>query len=63
MVKKGSVSFEWLGRFSQIWKSSTVFGPFVSRRGNISECTTPAPAVIHCTSPWPKRAVAPRESE
>ena len=31
--------------------------------GNISECSTPRPAVSHCTSPCPNRAVAPRESE
>ena len=37
--------------------------PSVSSSGNISECTMPLPAVSHCTSPPPKRAVAPSESE
>jgi hypothetical protein len=47
------VDLEQLGRLGS---------PFFTR-GNISECTMPAPAVSHCTSPWPKRAVAPSESE
>ena len=51
------------GRFSQIWNSSSGFGPVRSSSGNISEWTMPAPAVSHCTSPSPKRAVAPSESE
>ena len=38
-------------------------GPVASSSGNISECTMPAPAVSHCTSPRPKRAAAPSESE
>ncbi len=63
MEKWGSTILAARGRFSQIWKSSRGFGPASSRRGNISLWTMPAPAVTHCTSPAPKRAVAPRESE
>ena len=51
------------GRFSQIWNSSHGLGPSRSSSGNISQWTMPLPAVSHCTSPRPKRAVAPSESE
>jgi hypothetical protein len=63
IVKCGSASLLRAGRFSQIWNSSSGFGPAVSSSGNISACTMPRPAVSHCTSPPPKRAVAPSESE
>ncbi len=63
IVKCGSAILSAAGRLSQIWNSSTGFGPARSRSGNISECTMPRPAVSHCTSPRPKRAVAPSESE
>jgi hypothetical protein len=41
MVKWGATILSAPGRFSQIWKSSTGFGPLLSRSGNISECTMP----------------------
>ncbi len=63
IVKCGSANLSARGRFSQIWNSSTGFGRSRSRSGNISEWTMPLPAVSHCTSPLPKRAVAPSESE
>ena len=63
IVKYGAANFDFAGRFSQIWNSSSRFGFSVSSSGNISECTMPAPAVSHCTSPRPNRAVAPSESE
>ncbi|MNT11119.1 hypothetical protein D3C72_1459830 [compost metagenome] len=63
MVKCGSTILWRAGRFSQIWNSSSGFGAVASSSGNISECTMPLPAVSHCTSPPPKRAVAPSESE
>ena len=62
MVKCGATIFWRAGRFSQIWKSSSGFGPPVRSKGNISECRMPRPAVTHCTSPPPKRAAAPSES-
>ena len=63
MVKYGSSSLWAAGRFSQIWNSSRGLAASRSHSGNISEWTMPEPAVSHCTSPRPKRAVAPRESE
>ena len=51
------------GRLIQIWNSSSGLGRSVLSIGNISECTTPSPAVIHWTSPGPKRAADPSESE
>ena len=63
IVKCGATIFEAAGRFSQIWNSSSGLGRSVFSSGNISECTTPLPAVSHCTSPRPKRAAAPSESE
>ncbi len=63
MVKYGSTILSAAGRFNQIWKSSQGFGPSRSSSGNISQCTMPSPAVSHCTSPRPNRAVAPSESE
>src|SRR6185295_3074157 len=63
IAKCGSTNLSSPGRLSQIWNSSSRFGPFESSNGNISEWTIPFPAVSHCTSPGPKRAVAPRESE
>ena len=59
IVKYGSTILSAAGRFSQIWKSSPVFGALRLTRGNISQCCTPWPAVIHWVSPCPKRAVAP----
>jgi hypothetical protein len=61
--KYGAAILLFAGRFSQIWNSSTGFGWLRAISGNISECTMPRPAVNHCTSPLPKRAVAPSESE
>ena len=63
MVKCGWAILLRAGRFSQIWNSSNGLSRSASSRGNISAWTTPCPAVSHCTSPWPKRAVAPSESE
>ena len=63
IVKYGSTILSAAGRLSQIWNSSHGFGPLRSSSGNISQCTMPLPAVSHCTSPRPKRAVAPSESE
>ena len=63
IVKCGSAILLRAGRFSQIWNSSSGFGAFGSSSGNISACTMPLPAVSHCTSPPPKRAAAPSESE
>ena len=62
MVKCGSTILSAAGKFIQIWNSSTVLPSVGDNSGNISQCTTPLPAVIHCTSPRPKRAVAPIES-
>ena len=61
--KWGSTSLSSPGRFSQIWNSSVGLSASSSTRGNISAWTMPPPAVSHWTSPRPKRAVAPRESE
>ena len=63
IVKYGSTILSVDGRLSQIWNSSVGFGSTVSTSGNISLCTMPAPAVSHCVSPRPKRAVAPSESQ
>ncbi len=63
IVKYGSTSLSAAGRFSQIWNSSSGFGRSRSSSGNISAWTMPWPAVSHCTSPRPKRAAAPSESE
>ena len=63
MVKCGSTILFLAGRFSQIWNSSSGLGSVALSSGNISECTMPLPAVTHCTSPPPKRAAAPSESE
>ena len=63
MVKCGSTILSSAGRFNQIWNSSQVLGPLRSSNGNISQWTIPPPAVSHWTSPRPKRAVAPSESE
>ena len=63
MVKWGSAILCLAGRFTQIWNSSVGLGASVCKSGNISQCTMPLPAVSHCTSPPPKRAVAPSESE
>ncbi len=63
IVKCGSAILLRAGRFSQIWNSSSGLALPVSSSGNISECTMPLPAVSHCTSPPPKRAAAPSESE
>ena len=63
IVKYGSTILSARGRLSQIWNSSSGLGCSRSSSGNISECTMPAPAVSHCTSPRPKRAAAPSESE
>ena len=62
IVKYGSTILSAAGRFIQIWNSSTVLSPVGESSGNISLCTTPRPAVIHCTSPRPNRAAAPIES-
>lgn len=59
MVKWASTILSARGRFSQIWKSSRVFEPVASSKGNISVCWIPEPAVSHCTSPRPYRARAP----
>ena len=61
--KWASTSLSSAGRFSQIWNSSVGLSSSSWTRGNISEWTMPPPAVSHWTSPRPKRAVAPRESE
>ena len=63
IVKCGWAILFLAGRFSQIWNSSAGLGASGFKSGNISQCTMPAPAVSHCTSPPPKRAVAPKESE
>ena len=63
IVKWGSTILSARGRLSQIWNSSAGLPASRSRSGNISAWTIPRPAVIHWTSPWPKRAVAPSESE
>ena len=71
--RRGICSFQYMvkcagsilwraGRFSQIWNSCSGLGRSVCSSGNISVCCTPLPAVIHCTSPPPKRAMAPSES-
>ena len=62
IVKYGSTILSAAGRFNQIWNSSSGFGSSNDSNGNISQCTTPLPAVIHWVSPRPKRAVAPIES-
>jgi len=62
MVKWGSTILCFFGRFIQIWKSSRGLSVVDDSSGNISQCTMPRPAVIHCTSPVEKRAVAPSES-
>jgi hypothetical protein len=63
IVKCGAAILFFAGRLSQIWNSSSGFGAAGSSSGNISAWTMPLPAVSHCTSPPPKRAVAPSESE
>ena len=63
MVKWGSAILSAAARLSQIWNSSSGLGCSRSRSGNISQWTMPLPAVSHWTSPAPKRAVAPSESE
>ena len=63
IAKCGSTILSAAGRFIQIWNSSSGFGSSDSTSGNISACTMPLPAVIHCTSPRPYRAAAPSESE
>jgi hypothetical protein len=45
----GVVILSFRGRFTQIWKPSSLRGP---TRG-ISSCRIPLPAVIHWTSPAP----------
>jgi hypothetical protein len=62
IVKYGSTILSAAGRFSQIWNSSSGLGASWTSSGNISQWTMPLPAVIHCVSPRPKRAVAPSES-
>ena len=61
--KWASTSLSSAGRFSQIWNSSVGLSSSAWTSGNISEWTMPPPAVSHWTSPRPKRAVAPSESE
>jgi len=63
IVKCGSLILLRAGRFNQIWNSSNGLFLFSSSKGNISACTMPLPAVSHCASPRPNRAVAPNESE
>ncbi len=63
MVKYGSTILLWAGRLSQTWNSSVGLPASACTSGNISQWTTPLPAVIHWASPLPKRAVAPIESE
>ena len=46
----------------QIWKSSSLLFAFWSRRGIISQCEMPRPAVIHCASPGPITPRLPAES-
>lgn len=55
IVKNGSDIFLREGRLSQIWKSSMRLRPEELSSGNISLWEMPLPAVIHCTSPSPKR--------
>ncbi len=62
IAKWGGTFLLAFGKLSQSWKSKNGFGFISSSKGNISECCTPLPAVIHCTSPLPKRPAAPRES-
>src|ERR1043165_5389225 len=52
ILKCGFTILFFFGRFNQIWKSSMGFSFSVLIKGNISECCTPFPAVIHCTSPF-----------
>jgi hypothetical protein len=58
IVKCGATILWLAGRFSQIWNSSSRLLRSRRNSGNISACTIPVPAVSHCTSPPPKRAVA-----
>mmetsp|Transcript_29394 Transcript_29394/g.82126 ORF Transcript_29394/g.82126 Transcript_29394/m.82126 type:complete len:201 (-) Transcript_29394:319-921(-) len=53
MVKNGSHILFLAGRLSQIWNRCAGLGWSSCSRGNISPCTTPPPAVIHCKSPLP----------
>ncbi len=59
---RGAIILSLAGRFTQIWKPC-MRPPFSRMRlDGISECTTPRPAVIHCTSPGPILPRWPAES-
>mmetsp|Transcript_56131 Transcript_56131/g.155430 ORF Transcript_56131/g.155430 Transcript_56131/m.155430 type:complete len:252 (-) Transcript_56131:220-975(-) len=62
ILKLGSAILERRGKLIQIWKSSSTFSALRSSKGNISAWLMPRPAVIHCTSPPPKRPALPSES-
>mmetsp|Transcript_16878 Transcript_16878/g.59000 ORF Transcript_16878/g.59000 Transcript_16878/m.59000 type:complete len:271 (+) Transcript_16878:1451-2263(+) len=63
MRKCGLTNLDLAGRLSQIWKRSRSLGLSVWICGNISQCDSPAPAVIHCVSPSEYRPAQPRLSE
>ena len=64
IVKYGSTILSAAGQVQpDLEQLAAGSGSSRSSSGNISQCTMPLPAVSHCTSPRPKRAVAPSESE